>query len=367
MAVRVGFDTSSTRGRATGIGIYTRNLINALREFETEIEVIELDDGITVDQRTDKRILREQIGLPRLARAATVELLHLTGFAAPLRPPCPVVLTVMDLIGVLFSRNFPPASRLYWSRYLPMTLSSAKHLVTLSENTRQDVIRLARIPPNRITVIEPGLDARFRVIADHAALDAVRRELQLPERYFLFVSTLEPRKGIDTLIAAYAQVAGQVQEDLVIVGKRGWYWSQSVRQAEATGLAQRIRFMDYVTDEQLPCVYNLTRAFVFPSRYEGFGLPPLEAMACGTPVICSNASSLPEVVVDAGILLPPHDMAGFSRAMLALARDDNLHETLRDRGLNRASLFSWQRAAHKMTQLYKSLVPSLKRFTPTAG
>lgn len=359
MAVRVGFDASSMRGRATGIGVYTRNLINALREFEPGIAVVELDDGTTVDQRTDKRILREQIGLPRLARAANLHLLHLTGFAAPLRPPCPVVLTVMDLIGVLFSRNFPPASRFYWSRYLPMTLSSAQHLVTLSAHTRQDVIRLARVSSNRITVIEPGIEARFRVIDDHATLDAVRRELQLPDRFFLFVSTLEPRKGIGTLIAAYSQIAAQVHEDLVIVGKRGWYWTQLMRQAEATGLARRIRFLDYVTDEQLPCVYNLARAFIFPSRYEGFGLTPLEAMASGTPVVCSNASSLPEVVGDAGILLPPHDTAGFSQAMLDLSRDDSFALSLQAEGLKRSSQFSWKRAAQGMRVIYESLLPGL--------
>lgn len=360
--LRVAFDTSSIRGRKTGIGIYTEQLLHALRAYAPQIETVELNDGAEVDQRTDKRIWREQFVLPRLAIKANVDLVHLTGFAAPLRSQVPVVLTVMDLIGILFSRHFPPASRFYWSRYLAFTLNSAKHLITLSEHTKRDILRLTRIPPQRITVIPPGLDARFYPITDSRALDETRARLKLPPRFFLFVSTLEPRKGVDTLLNAYARIAPYVDEHLVIVGKRGWYYQSLLAQARAIG-AERIHFADYVSAQELPRLYALAAAFVFPSRYEGFGYTPLEAMACGTPVISSNAASLPEVIADAGILVAPNDVNGFAHAMQTLAKQSTLRAALRERGLQRAQKFTWERAASMTAELYLQVAPNRKSKT----
>lgn len=350
--IRVAFDVSSTRGQKTGIGVYTEQLRQALNAYAPRIKTLALDDGTGVAQRTDVRIRREQFILPRLAYSSHADLIHLTGFAAPLRSRVPVVLTVMDLIGVLFSENFPLASRFYWSRYLPFTLHAARHIVTLSENTKRDVIRLTRVPPERITVIPPGIHARFRALDVSSLGETVPRRLQLPGRYFLFVSTLEPRKGIDTVLAAYARIASQVSEQLLIVGKRGWYYQTIFDEVRRLNLEARVQFADYIADEDLPAVYHLATAFVFPSRYEGFGLTPLEAMACGTPVISSNAASLPEVVGDAGILLASNDVEGFARAMREVAENTGIQNELRAKGLERANFFSWERAAKEMAACY---------------
>ncbi len=350
--MRVAFDVSSTRGQKTGIGIYTENLMRALREHAPEIEVVKLEDGATADQRTDRRIRREQLVLPRLARESRADVLHLTGFAAPRRAPCPVVLTVQDLIGVLFAKNFPPAARFYWSRYLPFTLRFPRQLITLSEHTKKDIVHLTKIPSERIQVIPPGRDESFHRIENGMGLESVRAKLGLPARFILFVSTLEPRKGVDTLIAAFAHAAPSISADLVIVGKRGWYADRFFSQVNRLGIAARVHFLEYVAAPDLPLLYNLAQAFVFPSRYEGFGLPPLEAMACGVPVICSNASSLPEMIGDAGILIPPDDVAGFARAMIDVLRDNARREVLRERGLRQAQKFSWERAARATAQVY---------------
>lgn len=347
--MRIAFDASSMRGAKTGIGVYTQNLASALRRFAPAIEIVELVDAATVHQRTDRRILREQFHLPRLAQQSQVDILHLTGFAAPVWTSMPVVLTVHDLIGALFSANFPPAARLYWSRYLPFTLRFARHILADSENTKRDIIRLTHISPDRIHVIYPGRDEKFQPMINP------RVDFDVPAKFFLFVSTLEPRKGVDTLIAAFARAASQVAEDLVIVGKRGWDAEKFFIQVERAGLSARVRFLDYVADEQMLALYNRARALVFPSRYEGFGLPPLEAMASGTPVICSNAASLPEVVGDAGVLLAPDDVDGFARAMAQLARDDHFHSDLRVRGLVQATKFSWERAARATLAIYSKL------------
>jgi glycosyltransferase involved in cell wall biosynthesis len=348
------------RGQKTGIGVYTQHLIRALNEFAPHVQTIQLDDGAAVAQRTDKRIWREQFALPQLARKANADLLHLTGFAAPLRSRVPVVLTVMDLIGVLFSENFPPASRFYWSRYLPFTLRAARHIITLSENTKRDVMRLTRVPAEHLTVIPPGVDARFHQREDTARLKETRARLQLPARYFLFVSTLEPRKGVDTLINAYAKIAAQVDEHLVIVGKRGWYYDNFFAQTRALHLDTRVHFLDYISDDDLPWVYNLAVAFVFPSRYEGFGLTPLEAMACGIPVISSNAAALPEVIGDAGILVEPEDANGFARAMRAVSENQLRQRELREKGLQRAKNYLWQKSALEVADLYLQLLPNRK-------
>lgn len=353
--MRVAFDVSATRGRKTGIGVYTDALVGALRSLASPPEIVLLDDGAGVDQRTDQRMLREQFTLPNLALAAHADVLHLTGFAAPLRSPVPVVLTVMDLIGVIFAKNFPWASRLYWSRYLPFTLASAAHLVTLSHHTKRDIVRLTRVHPQRISVVPPGVEPRFHLIADAQEAEAVRARLELPPRYFLFVSTLEPRKGVDTLLSAFALVANQVPEHLVIVGKRGWYYQPLYAQVRRAGLGARVHFADYIPDADLPALYYLATAFVFPSRYEGFGLTPLEAMACGAPVIASNTSSLPEVVGEAGILLAPNDVMGFARAMLATASSDAERFRLRALGIERAQAFSWEQAAEQMLQIYSAV------------
>lgn len=353
--MRVAFDTSSTRGSKTGIGIYTQGLIRALRTYARELEIVELDDGAGVEQRTPARIWREQINIPGIAHAARTDLLHLTGFAAPLRHSSPVVLTVHDLIGVLFAHNFPPMSRFYWSRYLPFTLRSVDRIISDSENTKRDILQSVKIPPERIQVIYLAADESFQPIGDQQAIESVRQALQLPQSFFLFVGTLEPRKGIDTLISAYSQATDDVVEGLVIVGKRGWSWDKLFQQVTALGLERRVKFLDYVPDEAMPSLYNLARAFVFPSRYEGFGLPALQALACGTPVLSSNAASLPEVIGSAGILVPPDDIEGFAREMIRLSRDSELCANLRARGLERAKSFSWERTARETAKVYQTI------------
>lgn len=356
MALKVAFDTSSTKGRRTGIGRYTDNLVCALKRFAPQVEVKELQDATTADQRTPKRILREQFLIPRLAALSGAQILHLTGFAAPFRVSCPVVLSVHDMVGILFARNFPPAARFYWSRYLPYTLRFASHIITGSASAKNDIIRLAKIQPDRIHVIPHGRDENFRPIQDQQALAEVQKRLNLPNDFLLFVSTIEPRKGMDTLIDAFAQVADNISDDLVMVGRRGWYWERLVQNVQELGLENRVHFLDYSPARDLPLIYNLAKAFVFPSRYEGFGLTVLEAMSCGTPVICSDASSLPEVAGDAAILIPPDDTRRWEIEIVRVTRDPGLRNELRERGLKQAQKFSWERAALDTVSVYELLL-----------
>jgi len=354
--MRIGIDVQSTLGRKTGIGLYTANLLQALRRVAPQHEYVELSWGRTDELRTDQRLWWEQVELPRRARAAQVDLLHLTGFGVPRWHPCPTLLTVHDLIGLLFPANLPPISRLYWSRWLPRTIRWADQVIADSEHTRRDLIRLLGIPAERIEVVYLGVDQAFHPLKDQVALEAVRHKYRLPSAIILYVGTLEPRKGLNTLISAYATLAADIPHHLIIAGKRGWYTEPLFRQVKALGLSQRVHFTDYVADEDLPGLYNLADLFVYPSRYEGFGLPPLEAIACGVPVVCSNAASLPEVVGDAALLVPPDDAEALAAAIRRVLDDKALRGEMRARGLEQAGRFTWEKTARRTAGIYGKML-----------
>lgn len=353
--MRIGIDTQSTLGQKTGIGLYTANLLRALRHVAPQHEYVELSSRVTTKMRIDRRLRWQQFGLPRRAQATGAHLLHVTGFDAPWWKPCPVILTVHDLIGPLFPVNFPPVSRFYWTRWLPRTIRWADRIVADSAHTARDLNRLLGIPAERIEVIHLGVYEAFQPLQDQAPLEAVRQRYGLPPACMLYVGTLEPRKGLDTLIAAYGGLAADVTHDLVIAGKSGWYTEPLFQQVEALGLGQRIHFTDYILDEDLPALYNLAHLFVYPSRYEGFGLPVVEAMACGLPVVCTDAASLPEVAGDAALLVPPDDAETLAAAIRRVLTDPGLQAEMRARGLKRAKRFTWEETARRTVQVYEEM------------
>jgi glycosyltransferase involved in cell wall biosynthesis len=353
--MRIGIDIQSTLGRKTGIGLYTANLLRALRQVAPQHEYVELSWGRTEELRIDQRLRWQQFELPRRAQAVGVDLLHVTGFDAPLWKPCPVVLTVHDLIGLLFPTSLPPVSRFYWSRWLPRAIHWADRIITDSEHTQRDLNRLLGIPAECVEVIYLGVNEAFQSLQDQAALETIRQRYSLPMGIILYVGTLEPRKGLDTLIAAYGTLAADAPHDVVIAGKRGWYTEPLFQQVEALGLGQRVHFTDYIPDEDLPALYNLAHLFVYPSRYEGFGLPVLEAMACGVPVVCTNAASVPEIVGDAALLVPPDDVEALAAAMRRVLDDRVLEAELVARGLERARSFTWEETARRTVQIYEEM------------
>lgn len=354
--MRVGIDVQSTLGQKTGIGLYTANLLQALRRVAPQHEYVALAWGRLQELRTDQRIYWQQWALPCQARETRVDILHVPGFDAPLFKPCPVVLTVHDLIGCIFPQNLPIISRFYWSFWLPRSIRWADIIIADSHHTKNDLIRLVGIPPNRVRVIYLGVDAAFQPLQEDEALEPVRVKYNLPAEFILYVGTIEPRKGLDTLITAYAALAREIPHDLVIAGKKGWYIEPLFRLVETYKLGQRVHFVGYIADEDLPKLYNLATLFVYPSRYEGFGLPPLEAMACGVPVICSNAASLPEVVGDAAWLVPPNAPEALAAAIRQVLENSQLQGIMRSKGLERAKRFTWDETARQTAAVYEELV-----------
>jgi glycosyltransferase involved in cell wall biosynthesis len=353
--MRIALDVQATLSQRTGIGRYTDRLLRAMRSLEPRHDYRPMQWGRDPVMRLDRRLRWQQLGLPRRAQAAGVDVLHVTGFDAPGWKPCPVVLTVHDLIGALFPQNLPAAARWYWSKWLPFTVRFADAIIADSQATKTDILRLLPETSVDVHVIYLGVDEDFKPQPQHR-IEAVREAHDLAEDYFLFVGTLEPRKGIDTLIDAFARVAGPAFPDLVLVGKRGWHWKPMLRQIEDYQLQGRVHVLDYVREEDLPGLYSGAIALTLPSRYEGFGLPVLEAMACGTPVVCTNAASLPEVAGDAAVLVPPNEPDALADALDALVRDRSMAQDLAARGQAHAQRFRWEETARQTLHVYKSLL-----------
>lgn len=322
------------------------------RSVPPEVEGIRWVRTAWPTHRPMARILWEQLVLPALLARGDWELLHAMAFAAPLAARLPVVVTVYDLSFVRYPEAFRAANRAYLRLFTYLTCRRAAGILAISQAARADLIRLWRLPAERIAVAYPGVDPRFRPLPVEEVA-AFRARRGLPERFILYVGTLEPRKNLGVLLEAVARLSPPVP--LVLVGGRGWKPTFLPR-LQALEREGRARWIGFVPDAELPLWYNAATLFAYPSRYEGFGMPPLEAMACGTPVIAARASSLPEVVGEAGMLVDPDDEEGWAEGIRALLRDTALREALRARGLARARRFTWEATAAATVDLYNKIV-----------
>jgi glycosyltransferase involved in cell wall biosynthesis len=281
---------------------------------------------------------------------------HVLPLGAPLRRGTRRVVTIHDLGYLRFPEAHTRAHRLYLRLSTLWSARAATRLIAVSSTTRDDLIRLARVPATKIAVVHHGLSERFRPVEDQALIDAAEERYGIRPPYFLYIGTVQPRKNLVRLIEAFAK-ATQTNDpnlqsaicnlQLVIVGKRGWLTESIERRAAELGIAERVRFTGYAADEDLPALLSGALAFIFPSLYEGFGMPVLEAMACGAPVLASNTSSLPEVAGDAALLADPTDSAALADGLARLAADAGLRAELRARGLARAAAFTWDRCAEE--------------------
>jgi len=305
-------------------------------------------------QRPSRRILWQHSIFPLLLLKDRLGLLHATMNVAPWWSPCPVVVTVTDLAFRRYPQVHPLGRRLYLGLFTRWTARRARAIVAISEYTRQEVVRLLGVPAERVRVIYLGVDSDFRPLPrDH--VEAFRRQRGLPERYLFYLGNLEPRKNLPRLVQAYARI-GDGSVPLVLGGPRGWGYAELFQTVEKLGLVGQILFPGFVPREELPLWYNAAEALVYPSIYEGFGLPPLEAMACGTPVVASAASSLPEVVGEAGLLVDPQDVEALADALRRVLTDQDLRAELRQRGLGQARRFTWEKMACETVELYRSVL-----------
>ena len=367
-------DLSSAAHERGGLGRYAACLAQALVDRGVPVAAFvhdrresrlhpPLSDLVTLTaelplRRWRLRAASSYFGGPTMDRAFQgVELFHATDHLLPKLSHARSVFTLHDTAYLRFPRYYLPRNRFYLRVMMPRFLQRADRVIAVSEFTRRDAIRMYRLNPEKIEVIPEGVEARFKPDPDVTRVSAVRQRYSLPERFILNVGTIQPRKNLPTLLEAFAAARPRHPDvGLVIAGAKGWLYEGFFERLRALGLERVVRVTGHVPDEDLPALFNAAEVFAYPSVFEGFGLPPLEAMASGVPVLCSNSSSLPEVVGDAGLLLPPRDVGAWASGLGRVLEDARLRAELRERGLVRARLFDWDTAAGKTLEVYRSVM-----------
>ena len=304
-------------------------------------------------------LVRVPLTLSRELRRRPVDLLHVQYTAPPLAP-CPVVATVHDLSFEHLPETFRRRSWMQLRLTVRRTVRRAAHVIAPSEFTRRDLIETYGLRPARVSVTRLAAPPHFRPARDETELRRVRDIYGIGGEYILAVGSIQPRKNLARLVAAYADLRRRRASDklpqLVLVGQQAWLYGDTLRAVAREGVAEHTIFTGYVSERDLPALYSGALCFAYPSYFEGFGLPVLEAMQCGAPVLAGDRSSLPEVVGDAGLLVDPFDTAAIAGALARLVGDAGLRAELRDRGLARARLFDWRATARETLRIYASAV-----------
>ncbi len=303
------------------------------------------------------RIAWEQFIQPFALRRERIDLLHALAFAGPLSISIPWVVTIYDLSFIRYPHSFNRANRTYLRWAVGHAVRHARRVIAISESTKRDLVSMFGIPAERVAVVYCGFDQAFSQPRSSADIESWRACRGLPDHYVLHVGTLEPRKNIARLLRAFARAkrAAQLPHHLVLVGARGWKYDEIDRVIADEQMADSVIFTGYVPQDELAYWYRAADLLAYPSLYEGFGLPPLEAMASGLPIVSSNASSLPEVVGDAALVVSPEDELALSDAIVRALTDRALRQELIARGTRQADKFSWARAARETAQVYTSV------------
>lgn len=368
--MRIAIDGRYIRDDFPGIGRYVYNLARALPAIAPDVEFLLLHDPESPNTRHHVEALQrpnltlvptdipirsaaEQFRLPRLARRLSLDVFHAPYYITAYRMPCRQVVTIYDVISARYPEYLPSrVMRLIFEATTRLALRTADHILTLSEASRQDLVEMYHVDANRISVTPLAAGPQFQP-SEGDAIDDIRRRLGLADHYVLYVGINKPHKNLSRLVEAWARVTQYgVRNALVLAGHEDPRYPQARERAAALGL-DSVMFLGAVAEEDLPALYSGAELFVFPSLYEGFGLPVIEAMACGTAVACSNISSLPEVAGDAALLFDPHTPETIATAIRQALQDTDLRERVRRRGLKQAGHFSWERTARLTLDAYR--------------
>ncbi len=369
--VKIGIDARLTYYRPGGIAEYTRQLIRALTALDhnTCFCIIQhhrdtntLAQGPNIrriDTITPSHHRLERWSLSAELARHRLDLLHSPDMIPPQHGARRQVITVHDVHFLHYDQFMTADSRRHYNEQITRAVRVADHILVSSHATQDDLTNLLHVPPEKMTVHMLGVDDVFQPLPDDVVRQ-IRVQLGLPELYILFVGTFEPRKNIPGLLEAYARLRHDLPDvpPLVLAGRRGWLYEDIFQSVEALKLADAIIWLENAPFAALPAIYNGAVVLVLPSFYEGFGLTALEAMACGTPTIVSNRSSLPEVVGDAGQLVNPDDPDDIAHTIRRVLLDSDLHRGMRSAGLARAATFTWQRTAETALAVYREAVVS---------
>lgn len=365
--LRIGFDARTIDW--SGWGTYARNLLLQFAERDLDL-VVFCPDGKReaipaascfsfVSANVDPMSRSGRAVFAAIVEHSGVDLLHVPSHLAPTPVRVPLVATVHDVIPLIYPRSVRnPLARVRYRRQLDRTLAEARCVITVSRISRSTLTAYARVDPAKVRVIHNGVSERFKPEENPEVLDTVRQRYGLPDRFALWIGEFLPQKNLEFLVAAWAQVLREVAQapPLVLAGAQRGEFRKIAREVTRRGLESRVLFPGFIRDDDLAAVYSAARLFVFPSLYEGFGLPPLEAMACGTPCVVSNSSALPEVTGRAAMMFNPTSTEQFVECVARVLQDEDLEGRLRREGLRQAGLFTWDRAAAETVAVYESIL-----------
>lgn len=372
--MNIAINTLSLNRTKAGMGNYIYNLVNNLakldkknnyhifvsdknREFfridQENFRIINLGKGVT---KGLNRFLWEQISLPKYIRKHGIDILHSPGFVISLRSRVKNVLTIADMTFMNYPQVHTLFKRTYFSLFMPPSIKKADRVLAISESTKKDVIRAIKVNPEKIKVTYLAYGKEFRVMDKKKARELVNERYGIDKKFIIFVGMIEPRKNLPRIFKAFSELKKEgIPHKLVIVGKKGWKYKGMFRQINKLDLGKDVMFTGYVPDSNLAILYNAADMLAYPCLYEGFGLPILEAMACGCPVITSNISSMPEVAGNAALLVDPKEMMQIKSAMSKLINNSKFREGMIKKGLKRSSQFSWKKCAQETMNVYEAL------------
>lgn len=371
--MRIGIDLIPITGKEAGLQRYAQQLIEGLAEFDRENQYVlflnekaygllsvKKDNFKNIKVRTLPRthFFYDQIYLPLRALFENLDVLHSPVSAPPIFYLNKSVVTVHDLTWVFYPETMTMIAHLYWNFFMGWGIKRARRIIAVSESTKKDLLNHYNLPEASVRVIyESLINGLNQAELTKDYIERVKKKYELSERYLLYVGILEPRKNIKGLIQAFhkAKREAKFEYKMVIVGGKGWLFSEIFQVVKDLNLEDDVIFTGFVPDEDLPGIYSGAELFVFPSLYEGFGLPPLEAVSYGLPVIISNTSSLPEVIGDAGIPVDPNNPDDIAQAMLRVIKDKNLRMELKDKGLCRIKEFPLERMIRETIKVYEEV------------
>ncbi len=377
-AVRIGIDVTAALTQGGGIGRYVRELTRALAASDTETNyklftakppptfpvpdpLPQTANFIHKPARIDESWLyrlwyRARIPLPIQLVTGKIDLFHSPDFVLPpVAGNIPTLLTVHDLSFIHYPHVYEESLVNYLKKVVPWSVRRATHILADSQATKDDLIQFYNTPDEKVTVLYAGVSSDFQPVSSDKKLAAIRKKYHLGSKPFILtVGTVQPRKNYELLVRAFAKLDADVT--LAIAGGKGWLERGLSAEIATHNLQKRVKLLGFVDDADLPALYSAATLFVMPSLYEGFGIPILEAMACGVPVIASDSSSLPEVVGNAGVMLPAEDETAWTNAMQTLLRDSSRRAQMVGMGALRAHKFTWQRAATQLQSIYANLL-----------
>ena len=367
--MKIGIDAREfLPGRMTGIGRYlwhflqyatTSNNPHEYVLFCNQETFVPFDHPILKMVIIREKItpLWDQILLPLNIAKEKIDVFLTPYIKAPFFLPSNMILIINDLIPLFFPEEHGLVKRLYFRFMSGKSARRAKRIITISENSKDDIVKFCRLPADKIMVVHLGVEERFR--SPDIRKEEIRRKYTLPQKFILYVGNLSPHKNVQGLIKSYAVLPVNLRKQYKLVlgaPKSGKYFSYIEKVIREMKLAQNVLFTDFIEEKDLPAVYHMSSLFAFPSFYEGFGLPPLEAMACGCPVVSSNTSSMPEVLGDAALFFNPYNAEEMSFAIRQMLEDESLRDKFRQKGLERAKLFTFEKMTNRILNIFESVL-----------